>query len=174
MMDEGILGSFKYADKLIVALNKLKDLGERDYTVMSPIPLGAIDEDLDRPDLVRRVSPIRRFTLVGGITGCLSGFALTILTSLDWPLRTSAKPIVSMPPFLIICFELTILFGALCTILGLIIYCIYPGLTDKGLYDEKFSCDTFGVFVRCPRNRHSTVENILREAGADEVRFSPK
>jgi hypothetical protein len=166
-LNEGVLGSFKYVDDLTAALDKLKAAGEKNYTVFSPVPLGEVRGELATP-----TSPIRRFTITGGIIGCLTGFALTILTSMHWPLRTSGKPIVSLPPFMIICFELTILFGALCTLLGLITFCIYPGLTFNDPYSEEFSKDTFGIFVKSAPDRHSKIEGILKEAGAHEVRFS--
>lgn len=166
-LTEGVLGSFKYVDELTSALDKLKAAGEKIYSVFSPVPLGEVREELATP-----VSPIRRFTFTGGITGCLTGFAFTSLTSLHWPLRVAGKPIVSIPPYLVICFELTILFGALCTILGLLIYCVYPGVTFNDPYSEEFSKDKFGVFVKCPPDRHSKIESILKEAGAHEVRIS--
>ncbi|NIP15320.1 MAG: DUF3341 domain-containing protein, partial [Pseudomonadales bacterium] len=58
-------------------------------------------------------SPVRIFTLVGGLTGAATGFAFTTWTSVDWPLVTGGKPIVSIPAYVVIAFELTVLFGAL-------------------------------------------------------------
>src|SRR5690606_40479314 len=66
-------------------------------------------------------SPVRLFTLVGGLTGAATGFALATWTSMDWPLVTGGKPIISLPAWVIIAFELTILFGALSTVIGLFI-----------------------------------------------------
>ena len=57
------------------------------------------------------MSPVRVFVLVGGLLGCLSGFALPIYTVLDWPLITGGMPLISIPPFVVIAFELTILFA---------------------------------------------------------------
>ena len=47
------------------------------------------------------------------LTGTATGFSLTIWTSLKWELITGGKPVVSIPPFVIIAFELTILLGGL-------------------------------------------------------------
>lgn len=73
-------------------------------------------------------SNVRFFALLGGLTGTLSGFALTILTSLDWPLIVGGKPVVSIPPFIIIAFALTILFGALSTFAGFLLLSRLPGI----------------------------------------------
>jgi hypothetical protein len=79
----------------------------------SPIPLHAADELLAVPP-----SPLRYFTLAGALSGLAIGFAFPILTVLDWPLNTGGKPLISIPPFVIIAFALTILLGALASFLG--------------------------------------------------------
>ena len=66
-------------------------------------------------------SKLKLFTLIGGATGCLTGFAFTIYTVLAWPLITSGKPLISIPAFVVIAFELTILFGALSSLTGFFI-----------------------------------------------------
>ena len=82
-------------------------------TVLTPVPVPEAER------LLRvRPSRVRFFTLAGGIAGVVTGFAFPILTMRSWPLMVSAKPIVSIPPFVIIAFALTILFGSLAALLG--------------------------------------------------------
>jgi len=76
--------------------------------------------------IAQKPSGVRYFTLAGAASGLIAGFALTIWTSLDWPLRTGGKPIVSLLPYLIIGFELTILIGALVSFLGFLILGRFP------------------------------------------------
>lgn len=71
--------------------------------------------------LQRSESRLNFFTFTGAVLGLIAGFALTIYTSLSWPIQTSGKPIISLPPFIIIAFELTILFGAIASFLGFLI-----------------------------------------------------
>ncbi|MFH1143380.1 MAG: quinol:electron acceptor oxidoreductase subunit ActD [Candidatus Eisenbacteria bacterium] len=82
-------------------------------TVVTPVPVPHAERWL-------RVRPsrLRYFTLAGGLAGLAAGFAFPILTALDWPLITGGKPIVSIPPFVIIAFALTILLGALASLFG--------------------------------------------------------
>jgi hypothetical protein len=47
---------------------------------------------------------------------------------LSWPLIVGGKPIVSIPPFIIIAFALTILFGSLSTFLGFLILSRLPSI----------------------------------------------
>src|SRR3970282_1683762 len=63
-------------------------------------------------------SRVRWFTLIGGLTGVVTGFAMTIWMANDWPIMLGGKPFSSIPPYTIIGFELTILFGGLLPALG--------------------------------------------------------
>src|SRR5207249_11312091 len=110
------------------------------------------------------------FTLVGGLTGPASGVALAIWTVLKCNLITGAKPVVSIPPFVIIAFELTILLGGLATLLGLLVTAPLPSFRGSSLYDPRFSADRFGVEVSCPPDQVPAVAELLRAAGAEEVR----
>ncbi|HSQ14919.1 MAG TPA: quinol:electron acceptor oxidoreductase subunit ActD [Candidatus Binatia bacterium] len=77
--------------------------GER-IRVITPFGVPEVEEILPG-----KRSKVRFFALVGAASGTVTGFAFTILTSLSWPLIVGGKPVVSLPPFLIIAFALTIL-----------------------------------------------------------------
>ncbi|HQU70845.1 MAG TPA: DUF3341 domain-containing protein [Calditrichia bacterium] len=64
-------------------------------------------------------SPLKFFTLIGGLTGCFTGFFIAVWTTLDWQLVTGGKPMWSLPAYVVIGFELTILLGALSSVAGL-------------------------------------------------------
>ncbi|MCK6621377.1 MAG: DUF3341 domain-containing protein [Calditrichaceae bacterium] len=74
-------------------------------------------------------SRLKFFTLVGGLTGCLTGFAFTTYTVFSWPLVTGGKPFISIPPFTVIAFELTILLGALFSFAGIMILARLPKIS---------------------------------------------
>ncbi len=80
-------------------------------------------------------SKLKYFTLAGGLTGLIGGFWFTIWTSLSWPLMTSAKPIVSIPAYIVIAFELTILIGAVVSLIGFLILGRKPDF-NKILFPE--------------------------------------
>jgi hypothetical protein len=75
-------------------------------------------------------SPLKYFTLTGAATGFCAGFGLTLYTVWHWPLITSGKPIFSLPPFTIIAFELTILLGAIASLLGFLHLNRLPSIPD--------------------------------------------
>ena len=159
-----LLGIFTHLDALLQAIHQLRNAGYRDAGVFSPMPRHEVEEAL-----ARGPGPVRHFTLIGAILGATTGFVLTIATSLHYPLITGGKPIVSIPPFLVIVFELTILFGALATILGMLLNIRLPRLKLEPDYDPRFSEDRFGLWVRCQEDQIEAAQRILHSCRADEV-----
>lgn len=164
---ESVLGVFAHVDSTVRALEELKAKGYHDFTVYMPVPVHQIEDVLERD---RPVSKVRLFTLIGGLTGTMSGFFLTIWSSLVWGLTLGGKPAASIPPYVVIAFELTILFGGIATLIGMIVLGRLPRFRPSPTYDPRFTNDRFGVAVHCAPERGGSVRDILRTAGAEEVR----
>jgi hypothetical protein len=159
----GVLASFIHVDAAAEAVRAVRALGIRDLTVYTPYPNHEVEEALGQ-----RVSPVRLFTLIGGLTGCTAGFAMTIWMSYDWPVLVGGKPIASIPPYVVIAFELTILMGALTTVAAVAVFSILMG--KRGVaYDPRFSDDRIGIFVPVAADQAGRVEQLLRSSGAVEV-----
>ncbi len=77
---------------------------------------------------------------------------------------------MSIPPYVVIAFELTILFGGIATLIGMIVLGRLPRFTPSPTYDPRFTSDRFGVAVHCAPERGGSVREILTAAGAEEVR----
>ena len=161
----GMLAVFDGVDSTIQAIERLRAAGIRRLTVYSPAPDHNIEHALHEPK-----SAVRVFTIVGALTGTATGFALPTWTSLDWPLLTGGKPMISMPAWVIIAFELTVLFGALSTVLGMLILARLPYRKPLIVYDPSFSTDRYGIHVAAAPGREAEARTILRDAGAVEVR----
>lgn len=91
-------------------------------------------------------SAVRFFTGFGAVTGLVTGFAFTIYTVLAWPLLTGGKPLVSIPAFLVIGYELTILFGCLTALVGFLALTRMPVFVDIFSAKKEFS-DKFVITV---------------------------
>jgi molybdopterin-containing oxidoreductase family membrane subunit len=160
----GVLATFQHVDAATDAIRAMRRQGKRDLTVYSAAPNHEIEEALEHT-----VSPVRLFTLIGGLTGCTAGLAMTFWMSLDWPLLVGGKPIATVPPYVVIMFELTVLCGSLSTVAGVIIMSVLQ--RRKGaLYNPQFTDDRIGIFVPCRPEEYSSVESQLRSMGAEEVR----
>src|SRR3990172_8725779 len=177
---ETVLGVFAHVDTTVHALEELRAKGYHDLTVYTPVPVHEIEEVLERD---RPVSRVRLFTLIGGLTGAVSGFLLTIWSALVWGLTTGGKPVVSIPPFVVIAFYLTILFGGLATLIGMVVLGRLPRLRPPPTFypppppppprpssPPRSTPARCGVAARGGRGGGGSVREILRGAGAEEVR----
>lgn len=161
----GILASFDHLDSAVEAIRGLRKAGYRDVSAYTPYPEHEIEEALGYGPSIVRV-----FTLVGGLTGTATGFAFTIFTSQDWPLVTGGKPILSIPAYVVIAFEMTILFGALATVIGLFISSRLPSLKPLVIYDPEFSAGRYGVYVPAEGARLTEARGILEAQAPAELR----
>jgi Alternative complex III, ActD subunit len=166
---QGLMASFDYLDSTVEAIEALRKDGFEEITAFSPFPEEEIEHALGYGP-----SPVRLFTLVGGLTGAATGFALTIFTATDWPLVTGGKPIVSVPPYVVIAFELTILFGVLSTVIGVLWNMRVPNLKTNIVYDREFTAGRFGVYVTAPDDRLSAARAILEANGPSLLQEDPE
>lgn len=164
-MANNAIGLFHDPQSALEAAGKLKGAGFERPELMSPIPIHGV-EDVLGP----KKSVIKRFTLFGGILGAISGFALAAGTAVLYVHPTGGRPIITIPPFLIITYELTILFGILATVLGFLISARFPAIRER-VYVPETAVDKFAVTVPCDSEElFGRAEEILRAAGAEEVR----
>jgi len=160
----GVLATFREVDAATDAIKALKELAYKDFIVYTPVPNVEVAAAVGH-----KVSPVRIWTLVGGLLGVTTGFAMTLWMSYDYPIVVGGKPLGSVVPYVVIGFELTILFGAIGTLLG-VAYNAWR-TNQRGAFDPRFTNDTIGIFVPCPDERRSAVEELLTKNGAAEVRY---
>jgi hypothetical protein len=158
-----LVGSFAGEEECIHAIEALKNGGIA-FRVFSPIPSEHLVHALGRG-----LSPVRAFVLIGGISGVLTGLAITVGTSWEWNLIVGGKPVVSWPPFIIIMFELMILFGGLSAALAFFFFARLPQFDPIPGYSERFGADRFGIAVDCDEADAGKIEAMMREAGAEEI-----
>ncbi len=161
----GVLGAFRELDAAVDAIEALKRDKLGDVRVYSPTPRHELEHAIEAGP-----SPVRKFTLIGGLAGLTFGYWIAIWASDYWPLVVGGKPIASWVPYTIFGFEVMVLVGALSTVAGLLIHAGVPRLTMMVGYDPRFSHGDYGVWVECPPEKAAAAENLLRSAGAVEVR----
>ncbi len=160
-----ILGTFAFEEDFLAAAKNLTASGFDNISLLSPLPLEEAQEVLGLDK-----SPVRHFSLAGAIIGAISGFAMAAGTSLVFILPTGGRAIITIPPFLIITYEMTILFGVLFTLLGFHFISGLPAWRDKP-YLPSASSDKFVVVVEgAEADQVARAEAIIRDAGADEIR----
>ena len=159
------LGLFHDPQLALEAAGKLKGAGFERPELMTPIPIHGVEEILGP-----KKSVIKRFTFFGGIIGAVSGFVLAAGTAVMYVHPSGGRPIITIPPFLIITYEMIILFGILATVLGFLISARFPAIRER-VYVPETAVDKFAVTVPCDSEElFGRAEEILRAAGAAEVR----
>src|SRR5437763_1019635 len=167
---ETVLGVFAHVDTTVRALEELRAKGYHDLTVYTPLPVHEIEDVLERD---RPVSRVRVFTLLGGLVGLISAWLLTQWTALKWGLFVGGKPPIGFPvspPYIVIMFEMMVLFGGIATLIGMVVLGRLPRFRTSASFDRRFTNDRFGVAVHCAPARSASVRAIRRAAGAEEVR----
>lgn len=164
----GILAHYGNLSDTRRAIERLRQAGHMDLEVFSPIPAPELEEAMDIHS-----SPVNRWALIGGITGCTTGLLITAGTSLAYPLVTQGKPIVSLPVFIVVMFELTILLTGIFALFAMLIHARRPKFTLSPHYRSEFSVDRWGVYVPLATEQdRKEAETLIRDTGAVEVEVS--
>jgi hypothetical protein len=113
----GVLIEFKDPEALISAAKKAYDVGFREMDAFTPYPVEGLSEAIGFEK-----ESVSFFTLIGGITGGLLGFAMQWYSNvIDYPINVGGRPNLSWPSFIPVTFELTVLGAALSAALGMLV-----------------------------------------------------
>lgn len=164
--DQGVIAIFKYLDVVCATIEKIRERSEfAGHEVFTPTSYHEIEHACGFGS-----SPVRYFTLIGALTGTSFGFGLPIACDWDWPVVVGGKTpgIFSLPAYVVLGFECTILFGVIATILGMLIMARIPN-PKRRVLDVRTMDDRFAIFVPGAR-MDSPQAQFLKECGAEEVR----
>jgi hypothetical protein len=166
----GVACTFRKASDVYHAAEKVRDAGWKQWDVHTPFPIHGMDQAMGLPR-----SPVPRLTLLGGVTGFLTGCLLTWYTnSADYPIVVGGKPFWSVIyPFPVL-YECTILFAAFGTFFGQFIFNRLPR-HHHPLFDHpqfaRVSDDTFMIVLEAgdPNFHVDESRNFLQSLGGQEI-----
>jgi molybdopterin-containing oxidoreductase family membrane subunit len=159
--ERGVLGTFGDPPRAAAAIRALRQAGYREVRVAMPAPFPDVVKALARPR-----STIDFITLPGALLGLLAGTALTVGGSLAWPMVVGGKPPVAIPAFVVVMFELTVLFGSLVNLAVVGATTRRGGATGRFPAHARYNGDKIGVFVPAGDERAA---GVMRASGAEEV-----
>lgn len=165
MTETGQLGVFASLADMVRAGREARERHYRIDAAYSPFRITETEELMGLKD-----SPVRPLTLIGGILGGVGLIVLAIWAHLSFSLITGGKPILPVVPWIVVCFEGTILVGSLASFFSWILMGRMPRISLPEGYDERFSTDRFGLLVRGDESHREDIRNLLLTAGAEEVR----
>jgi len=112
----GLMAEFDDPNDLVAAARKANQAGYRRMDAYSPLPIEELHEALG---LHHTRLPL--IVLIGGLVGCIGGYALEWWTStMAYPINVGGKPLHSWPAFIPVTFECTILLAALSAVFGML------------------------------------------------------
>ena len=114
----GLLAEFDSPTALVKAAERTREEGYIKIDAYSPFPVEGLAEAIgfgDKQDFVPLVCLIG--AIIGGVTGYLLQYWINVI---NYPLNIGGKPFHSWPSFIIVTFEMTILFGGLSAVFGML------------------------------------------------------
>ena len=144
-----------------------KKSGGRRFVTFSPFPVHGLEEAAG----IKR-SWIPYATFAGGLFGFLLGLLFTWWTSAEsWPLIVGGKPLWSLPAFIPVIFELTILFAALASLAAWLFACGLPRKTAPPPLDPALTSHKFAVFIPLkPGESLDDVKEAILSLNPQEIR----
>jgi hypothetical protein len=168
MPEAWVVGTFSDPDALVRAVLALRRDHFRVHDVFAPYPVHGLDEAM-----AVRKTRLPLVTLFAGASGlAFAAFFQFYTNVLDWPLDVGGKPPNSALAFIPICFELTVLFAGVATVLALFLRArLYPGKMER-LVTEGVTDDVFALVVRRPDDFFEMRRacDLLEQLGAKSIR----
>ncbi len=111
----GISAEFEDPASLVAAARAFHEWGFRRMEAYTPYPVSQLEEYIEDR---RRLSPL---VLIGGILGTLTAWGMQFyIAVIDYPTNIGGRPLNSWPAFIVIMFELTILFASVTAFFGML------------------------------------------------------
>jgi len=144
----GILAEFGGPSELVHAAEQLR---ARRYSAMeayTPYPIEEIE------DIIPAKNPLPAIVFVGGLIGAITAWVMqTYIAIWDFPINVGGRPLYSWPSFIVILFELTVLFGAIAAFAGTLSLASLPRPYHPVFEVDRFKAATQDGFFLCVEAR---------------------
>lgn len=162
-----LVGVFDDEDVLLHAVEKIRDKGVKIHEVYSPFPVHGLDDALGY-----KRSRLPKAAFLFGITGTsLALFTQIWMLGFDWPMIIGGKNHASLPPFIPVTFEFTVLLSAFGMVGTFLIVSDmkpykWPRQFDLRSTDDKH---VMAIDLATSKFNKEEIAGILKDAGAQEV-----
>jgi len=165
---EVLYGLYDDDEDLLAAIKQAKADHLDIMDVYTPFPVHGLD-----PLLGLAESRLHQAGFVYGALGTCTAFGfMTWVFTRDWPIIFGGKPYWSVPSFIPITFELTVLFAAIGMVVTFYTVCgLAPGVTNPTL-DDRITDDKFCIAFQvndANQDRLSKLNSFFSRTGASEV-----
>lgn len=166
----GLMAEFVTPTDVVEAARSAYEEGYRRMDAYSPYPIEELSEAIG---FHRNRLPL--IVLIGGIVGCVGGFALCYWASvIAYPLNIGGRPLNSWPAFIPVTFECTILVAALSAVFGMLALNGLPQPYHPVFNVPSFETASRNHFFLCiesrdPRFDPEATRRFLESLGPTEV-----
>ena len=162
---KGVAGIWLEEEPFLNAISQVRKKPGKNFTAITPYPVHGLEDVMEIPR-----SWIPWVTFIFGIVGCTFGVWFTWWTSaVDWPILVGGKPFWSLPAFMPVIFELTILFSALSSIGALLYACGLPKINPP-VIDSDLSSHKFAIFIpEAQSEKRKELKTFFSSLKSDEV-----
>ncbi len=162
---EVIYGLYNDEEDLLRAVKLAKKDHLEIYDVYTPFPVHGLD-----PILGLEESRLHQAGFIYGALGTLTAFlGMSWVFTKDWPNIFGGEPYWSVPAFIPITFELTVLFAAVgMTVTFYVINGLGPGVVNNHL-DDRITDDKFCIAFDKSAVNSDKAEAFFSTTGAEEV-----
>jgi len=161
-----IVGNFDDEAVLFPAVKKVRKAGYKIHDVYTPFPIHGLDKAIGL-----RETSLHTAGFIYGISGTATavGFITWALTT-DWPIVFGGKPFFSLPAWIPITFELTVLFASVGMVLTFCYLCQLAPFVKKDHFNPRSTDDTFVLALECTTKTNETeAKSFLENAGAKDI-----
>lgn len=133
--------------------------------VYTPFPVHGLDKVMHLEE-----SRLHIAGFVFGALGTMTAFGfMTWVFTRDWPIIFGGKPYWSVPAFIPITFELTVLFAAIGMVVSFYTVCgLGPGVSNQ-ILDERITDDKFCIAFETDKADLDALKAFFSKTGAGEV-----
>ena len=163
-----LVAVFDNEEVLLDGISKVRSTGLKIHDVFSPFPVHGIDDALGL-----KKSRLPRVAFLFGLTGTSLALTMQIwMLGYDWPMIIGGKNFASLPPFIPVTFELTVLLAALGMVATFMIVSDLKPYKWPRQFDVRSTDDKHVMAIDLALNGGKSkdeISRILKDAGASEV-----
>lgn len=170
----GLLAEFDSPSELLTATRRAYVEGYRKMDAYTPFPVHDLAEALGM-----HKSFVPTITLVGGILGGLAAYLLQYwINVIAYPINIAGRPMHSWPSFIIVTFEMTVLFAGIAATFGMFALNGLPQPYHPIFNSEEFAASTRDKFFLCieatdPRFDRADTQRFLQDLNPRAVTEVP-
>jgi hypothetical protein len=161
-----VVGCFDDEQVLFPAVKNVRKAGYKIHDVYTPFPIHGLDAAMGLRD-----TSLHTAGFIYGITGTTVAFSfITWVFTTDWPMNIGGKPFFSLPAWIPIMFELTVLFAAVGMVLTFCYLCQLAPFVKKDHFHLRATDDLFVMAIECTgKTNEEEVKQFLNSVGARDV-----